>query len=63
MNFLKRRGIKAAVEFKLEDAWVGAFWKEKRGIMHLWICLLPCLPLHVQWDRHPKTRDIEDIPF
>ena len=30
------------LEFKLQDMWIGAFWKPG----HLWVCILPCLPLH-----------------
>jgi hypothetical protein len=31
-------------EFKAVDAWIGAFWTQ----WELWLCLLPCLPLHLQ---------------
>ena len=39
-------------ERKLQDAWVGAFWKRTHvdpdiWVLDLWICLLPCLPLHL----------------
>ena len=43
-------------EFKLEDFWVGVFWKhtnaktdrgEVRFATDIWICFLPCLPLHI----------------
>lgn len=37
----------AGVEFKLEDAWVGLFWKRKGRYLDAWICLAPCLPVHV----------------
>lgn len=46
-----------ALEFKVEDLWIGAFWARKkteygtaRGDVieefHLWVCLIPCLPIH-----------------
>ena len=54
-----------ALEFKLEDCWVGLFWKRTRalrrgvassqgcvgyvGRVDVWICLLPCLPVHAWW--------------
>jgi hypothetical protein len=44
-------------EFKVEDAWVGAFWKHQPWTnggferFDLWVCLLPCVPLHVWWIR------------
>ena len=48
-----------ALEFKLEDMWIGAFWTHKKvnyfsielqanitKEFHLWVCILPCLPIH-----------------
>ncbi len=40
-------------EAKRQDCWVGVYWKtstqagaaERR--LDIWICLLPCLPIHV----------------
>lgn len=48
-----------ALEWKVEDAWIGAFWKrtDVSGPVlpaigwDLWVCLLPCLPLHFWWYR------------
>lgn len=46
-------------EYKLQDAWLGVFWKnnENSDEKHLlqykvekldvWICLIPCLPIHI----------------
>lgn len=35
------------LEFKVEDMWVGVFWKRiTPSHFDLWICLLPCLPVH-----------------
>lgn len=47
------KNVTVALEFKLQDLWVGAFWHRKRSILgseqHIWICLLPCLPIHIMW--------------
>ncbi len=43
---LKRLSIQP--EFKLADLWIGLFWKREAEILHIWICLLPALPLHIQ---------------
>lgn len=55
---LRLRGDRwIAIEFKLTAIWIGVGWHYKtanywtlRGHcieeLHLWICLLPCLPLH-----------------
>ena len=55
--------MKARIEFKLQDLWIGAFWKtelatefedaERYGYHRtdLWICILPTLPIHLTWFR------------
>lgn len=44
------RRVALTLEWKVEDFWVGAFWKLERRMsalqFDLWICLLPCLPIH-----------------
>lgn len=47
--------MKVQLEFKLEDFWVGVFWRRRRGWeecmggdrLDVWICLVPCLPIHI----------------
>lgn len=34
------------IEFKLEDFWVGAFWRRDGAMFDLWVCLIPCFPIH-----------------
>jgi hypothetical protein len=50
--------VRIRLEFKREDLWIGAYWKTRawiRGhdlvgnVVDLWICLIPCLPVHVSW--------------
>lgn len=39
----------ASLEFKLADMWVGCFWSQNDiGLIDIWICLLPCLPIHIR---------------
>jgi hypothetical protein len=50
--------LKHKFEFQPRDCWVGFYW-EKRikrteglnfvRVRHLWICLIPMLPLHISW--------------
>jgi len=52
------------IEFKKEDCWVGIFWRQD----HLWICLLPMLPLHIWRDRmeilaKQTQREFSDNPI
>lgn len=41
------------LEFKVQDLWVGAYWNVERygsaAVLHVWVCLLPCLPIHITW--------------
>jgi hypothetical protein len=59
------------IEWKLENFWIGALWKvekdrynhnEPHEVVHwdLWICILPCLPIHVSWS---CSCDPEEVPF
>ena len=56
-------------ERKVEDLWVGAFWRvDGAGRAHVWIIIppfgLPCFPLHFSWDtlkvREPKWMYLVD---
>ncbi len=46
--------MKIRFEFKLQDMWIGAYWCQQwshecaANVWHVWICFLPCLPLHIQ---------------
>jgi hypothetical protein len=45
--------VKVRIEFKLQDMWVGVFWKRDVDFitdlreLNIWICLIPCLPIHI----------------
>lgn len=51
--------MKLQLEFKPQDLWVGAYWRRAllerplKGWFYrydLWVCLLPCLPIHLTWE-------------
>jgi hypothetical protein len=33
-------------EFKPQDCWVGAYWADHGGYVDVWVCLVPCFPIH-----------------
>lgn len=49
--------VRARIEFKKQDCWIGAFWRfdnqtmpgHPRLVGDAWVCLLPMFPLHVWW--------------
>lgn len=49
----KRRGWRLQLEWKVEDLWIGVFWRRVNNahacmrFFDLWVCLLPCLPIHL----------------
>lgn len=43
-----RPRVRIGLEFKLADMWRGAFFKYKDGVFHIWICRVPCFPLHIR---------------
>lgn len=46
--FNKQNLYLLALEFKLADFWVGAYWAKDGRVrdFDLWICLIPCFPIH-----------------
>lgn len=59
--------VTARFEWKLPDLWIGAFWKTTYSRYNdlltptsteIWICFLPCVPLHIT-----IHRNLNLIPF
>ncbi len=64
------RKIKIRFEFKIEDLWIGVFWKtsyranDLHEIFDIWICFVPCIPLHVTIEKDllsPEARGESDL--
>ena len=65
------------MEFKLQDFWISVFPERKpdagsslyalsrqlyREELHIWICILPCLPIHIVWRaKYRKEKDDKKI--
>jgi hypothetical protein len=45
--------LRARVEIKRQDCWIGIYWDHDPDYMprsgNAWICLLPMLPFHIWW--------------
>lgn len=35
------------LEWKVQDCWIGLFWRVDKERFDLWFCLLPCIPIHI----------------
>jgi len=58
---MKFRSIR--FEWKFADLWLGVFWKwsNAREQLDVWICFLPCIPLHLTFAK-PDTKVVEQDP-
>lgn len=36
-----------SMKLNVHDVWIGVFWKRRGRTLDVYVCLLPCLPLHV----------------
>jgi len=46
-RFVDRERLKAQFQFEPRDAWFGLFWRRTGIALHLYICIVPLVPLHV----------------
>lgn len=49
--------VLVGIEWKLADLWVGMFLKWRDfATLDIWICLLPCIPIHIIWTRREEGK-------
>lgn len=46
-RFIDGNNLKAQFQFEPRDVWVGLFWRRTEIALHLYICILPLVPLHI----------------
>lgn len=42
-----KSNLKIKLEWKVQDLWLGAYWKRNRLCTEIWVCLIPCVPIHI----------------
>lgn len=45
------RLLRAEVKLKPQDLWIGVYWEAQPGRLNVWVCLLPIVPLHLEFTR------------
>lgn len=47
------RPIRCDLDVQVEprDLWIGVYWQSYPSERELWICLVPCLVVHLWWSR------------
>lgn len=46
-RIVDRPTLKVQFQWELRDLWVGLFWRKTQIALHLYVCIVPCVPLHV----------------
>ncbi len=46
-RIINRDRIKAQFQWEPRDLWVGLFWRRTDIALHLYICIVPLVPLHI----------------
>ena len=52
------------LEWKPQDLWVGAFWKRIGNCIDVWVCIIPCVPIHFScWGKRwgMPSLDTDDV--
>ena len=42
------RVTKIRLQFKLQDFWIGVYWKSSFKLTNIWICFIPCFPINIK---------------
>lgn len=51
---LRFDGWSVRLQWRPRDLWVGVYWVTDGHCLDAWVCLLPCLPVHVSaWWHDP----------
>lgn len=45
---------KINIQWEPRDIWIGCFWRITKNCLHIYICIIPCLPFHITKLRRMK---------
>lgn len=46
-RIVDRPKCKAQFQFEPRDLWVGVFWRHSELALHIYVCFVPLIPLHI----------------
>ena len=57
--------MKIRLQFKLQDFWIGVFWRSRSiwpvgdyRLTSIWICLIPCFPINIELRKELKPQGL-----
>lgn len=54
VDYTGKYRVIAQFQFEPRDVWIGLFWRKSPAawpIYHLYVCFVPCVPLHITVSR------------
>lgn len=54
LRIVDRANVKAQFQWEPRNAWVGLFWRRTNVTLHLYVCVVPFVPLHITILRRPR---------
>ena len=53
---LKFDGWNCQLQFRPRDLWIGLYYVTEGHCVDAWICLVPCVPIHLSWWYHDSEQ-------
>ena len=41
--------VRAEIIIEPRDMWIGLYWKRYPRAIEAYVCIIPCIPLHLYW--------------
>lgn len=56
MRYIQVKRIRMRLEYKQEDMWIGVYWRDADTSIDIWLCMLPCLPIHINFWKYGLSK-------
>lgn len=51
---------KVQLQWEPRDWWMGLFWRTTPLCVHVYVCIVPLIPLHITWTTRRRSCENED---